>query len=560
MKKKLLVVAVLSVLGSGPSQAFNIGVSSYSDVSASTAVGDYSAASVSGVSVGSNSSSTGGGVAIGAGFTSAGNQAVAVGHASASSGFQGVALGANSSDSGVANTVSVGNQSIGLYRTVTNVANGVVADGSHDVVTGDQLFDTNTTLATVGDAAAAAMNVANAAQTTANTAQTAAAAAQTTANTAQTTANTALGNAATAQATANAANTKATTALSNIAAETTARIAGDAALQGEVDAVETGLMAEATARIAGDAALQTAVDNEAATRAAADTAETTARIAGDAALQGEVDAVETGLMAEATARIAGDAALQTAVDNEAATRAAADTAETTARIAGDAALQAGVATAQSAANTAQGAAQAAQSTANEALGVATAVTDLAVGANVAAQEAKGMAGAALDMGVQNSMDIADIQGGLRQGMMRIASVEEGLSNSVPFDTDGGISLRTDVDGNPTGGIHNVADGTERYDAVNLGQMQAGDAATLASANSYTDKAVAEGVAASLAMPFVGFESGKTRAAGIAVGHYGGKTAAGVGFATKLNVGRLDLGLSGVEGGKAATKVGYSLSW
>ena len=271
------------------------------------------------------------------------------------------------------------------------------------------------------------------------------------------------------------------------------------------------------------------MSDEAATRAAADTAETNARIAGDAATLSSANTYT-----------------DTKVSDEAATRAAADTAETNARIAADTALQTGL-------NNVQTATAAS-------LGVATTANDLATQANIAAQAGKGMAATALDMGVQNSIDISTMQSNLLSAASRLDSAESLLGTSVPFDVDGGISLHTDENGMPTGGIHHVADAVSRYDAVNLGQMQAGDAVTLSSANSYTDKSVAQGVAASLAMPSVGIEPGKTKGAGLAVGHYGGKTAVGAGFATKLGIGRLDLGLSGVQGGKAATKVAYSWSW
>lgn len=53
---------------------------------------------------------------------------------------------------------------------------------------------------------------------------------------------------------------------------------------------------------------------------------------------------------------------------------------------------------------------------------------------------------------------------------------------------GNISLGDGTEGSTTA-IHNVADGTVSTDAVNKGQMDKGDAATLASANSYTNTAV-----------------------------------------------------------------------
>ncbi|OQX05081.1 MAG: hypothetical protein BWK73_34545, partial [Thiothrix lacustris] len=285
----------------------------------------------------------------------------------------------------------------------------------------------------------------------------------------------------------------------------------------------TTVASEATARIAGDAALQSDVD-------AVEGRMTTA--------EGDIDTLQSGLTAETTARIGGDGVLQRAIDNEAAIRAAADVA---------------LGRATSAAQTT---ADNAQNSANAALGVANGVANLAVNANMAAQQGLGMASEALDVATLNSIDISGIKSSLTNRARRDAEVDAQLSNSVPFDGDGGLTLSSDENGIATGGIHNVADAEYRYDAVNLGQMQAADASVLHQANDFSSA----GVAASLAMPSVGIEPGKTKGFGVSAGHYAGKSAVGAGFATKLGNGRLDLGLSGVQGGEAATKVGYSLSW
>jgi hypothetical protein len=157
--------------------------------------------------------------------------------------------------------------------------------------------------------------------------------------------------------------------------EISARAAGDAALQAEIDteesaraagdaALTTSLGVETSARIAADAALQVEIDTEESARAAGDAAlstslgnEASARAAADAALQVEIDAEEsaraagdaalsTSLGNEASARIAADAALQVEIDAEESARAAGDSAlttslggETSARVAADAALQ-----------------------------------------------------------------------------------------------------------------------------------------------------------------------------------------------------------------------------
>jgi hypothetical protein len=95
---------------------------------------------------------------------------------------------------------------------------------------------------------------------------------------------------------------------SALVAETSARVAADGVLQGNIDA-------EASTRAAADSTLETSVDDE-----------ISARIAGDAA---EASARAAAVSAEESARIAGDLALTTSLGNE-----------TSARIAGDDALRA----------------------------------------------------------------------------------------------------------------------------------------------------------------------------------------------------------------------------
>ncbi|WP_297833409.1 YadA-like family protein [Thermomonas sp.] len=58
------------------------------------------------------------------------------------------------------------------------------------------------------------------------------------------------------------------------------------------------------------------------------------------------------------------------------------------------------------------------------------------------------------------------------------------SGGVQYDDPSHSSVTLDGASGTT--IGNVADGVDAHDAANVGQMQAGDAATLASANSYTD--------------------------------------------------------------------------
>lgn len=145
----------------------NSAIATAGSVGSSTAIGTFSLATNDGTSLGYNARATGpldsvavgqnsvasgiasvavGGSSGGAQFTrAAGTFSTAVGGASQAFASNSVALGYNSlADQD--NTVSVG--SAGLERRVVNVANGTVAAGSTDAVTGDQLFTTNQQVAT----------------------------------------------------------------------------------------------------------------------------------------------------------------------------------------------------------------------------------------------------------------------------------------------------------------------------------------------------------------------------------------------------------------------------
>ena len=169
-------------------------------------------------------------------------------------------------------------------------------------------------------------------------------------------------------------NARVTAAEGGIAAEASARVAADTALQAALDAEVTARQAT-DANLASEISRATAVEGalvdlttsaksslvaaineqvtnlaaEASVRAAADVAEASARTAADATLTANLAAEVTARTAadatEASARAAADAALTTAVSDEASARAAADAAltanlaaETTARAAADTVL------------------------------------------------------------------------------------------------------------------------------------------------------------------------------------------------------------------------------
>jgi len=114
--------------------------------------------------------------------------------------------------------------------------------------------------------------------------------------------------------------------VADVNAEETRALAAEAELASD-------LAAEESARIAGDAALQSGLNTEIANRQAAVSAEEAARIAGDTELASD-------LAAEEAARIAGDSALQTSLNTEVANRIAAVSAEQAAREAADDVLDA----------------------------------------------------------------------------------------------------------------------------------------------------------------------------------------------------------------------------
>ena len=102
-----------------------------------------------------------------------------------------------------------------------------------------------------------------------------------------------------------------------VANEAAARAAADTALNTRVDT-------EAATRAAADVVLQDNINAEAATRSAADTVLNT-RVDTEAATRAAADVVlQDNINAEAVTRSAADTALNTRVDTEAATRAAAD--------------------------------------------------------------------------------------------------------------------------------------------------------------------------------------------------------------------------------------------
>lgn len=130
-----------------------------SDASAanSIALGEYSRAyGGSSIAVGNSSQAGGAGAAsFGFGANASADNSLAFGGLAKASHTGSVALGNDSITTGI-NQVSVGNASV--QRKIVNIADGLVAKGSSEAVTGNQLFDTNTTAQGAKVAADAALS------------------------------------------------------------------------------------------------------------------------------------------------------------------------------------------------------------------------------------------------------------------------------------------------------------------------------------------------------------------------------------------------------------------
>ena len=183
MKKNLAKKIVMGLLtgavlmsssvawASGTGQVFDKNTENISNAGGDYALAVGSSCSATGdnsIAIGANTKSTGsttiasgkGGIAIGADSFSGGEGSIAIGTGSDITGSRSVAIGANTkvtmfdsvalgsgSVAEVDNVVSVGREAsgndAGVYRKIVNVAKGTISEGSHDAVTGGQLYETN---------------------------------------------------------------------------------------------------------------------------------------------------------------------------------------------------------------------------------------------------------------------------------------------------------------------------------------------------------------------------------------------------------------------------------
>jgi autotransporter adhesin len=126
--------------------AFAVGRSSTAEARGSLAIGLTATTSITAI----NS------VALGGVANAGAASSVAIGFGSGTTGANSVAIGAGANDGGRGNVLAVGSAT-GTRRTIINMANGSVAAGSNEAITGAQLFSTNAAI-TTGLGAGAAIN------------------------------------------------------------------------------------------------------------------------------------------------------------------------------------------------------------------------------------------------------------------------------------------------------------------------------------------------------------------------------------------------------------------
>lgn len=95
---------------------------------------------------------------------------IAIGDNTHTYGNNSISFGSQSTDDGRSYVLSLGNASLGIKRTITNVADGALFSGSTEAVTGSQLYATNQTVNAISGQITNAYNLANSANNTANSA------------------------------------------------------------------------------------------------------------------------------------------------------------------------------------------------------------------------------------------------------------------------------------------------------------------------------------------------------------------------------------------------------
>ena len=234
--------------------------------------------------------------------------------------------------------------------------------------------------------------------------------------------------------------------------------AADTAEQNAKDYADTEIATEASAREGADSALQSAINGEASTRESADSALQSAITSEASARESADSALQSAITSEASAREGADSALQSAINGEASTRESADsalqsaiTSEASAREGADSALQSAI---TSEASAREGADSALQS----------AITS----------EASAREGA--DSALQSAINSE-------------ANTRESMDNTLQSAINSEANTRESADSALQSAIDNETARAQAAEAAIRNDFAAGDAATLAKANAYTDKKV-----------------------------------------------------------------------
>jgi hypothetical protein len=437
--------------------------------------------------------------------------AVAVGYQAISTGQNSVALGAGSNDEGAANTVSIGNTTTGLTRTLTGLAPGAVSSTSVDAVNGAQLYDVQQTAQSAQSTATSAQNTASSAARTAQTAQTVAGNAQSAAAQAQSTAGQALtiANNSAQYSTPGAlglnTNNGAGTLVQNVAA---GQAATDAANVGQVQAAAAGAVTTANSYTSQQInALQTLINSA-----------TSSGLCKYSSAGGIVCGNNTTAAAGAVAQ--GDGASAGYAGALAIGQGATITAPTSA----DGNTVGAIAIGQGAS------ANADPATALGYQASAAGADSVAVGANSAAQGANSVA--------LGSGSVAN-----RANSVSVGNAATGMNRQIT----------------------NVAPATQPTDAPNLSQVQGliGQATSgvLAQANQHADEVAAMAAATSMTPQF----GPKGYSLTAAVAGVGSQNAVGIGFARAFQFHdhpaywQASVGFNGGSG-TAAVKIGGSIGW
>lgn len=161
---------------------------------------------------------------------------------------------------------------------------------------------------------------------------------------------------------------------------------------------------------------------------------------------------------------------------------------------------------------------------------------------------------------QNTADIVNLQNNVSGST--VVAVQYSNADTPTQSNGGTITQHVTLVGQSADlpvSLHNVANGTLAYDAVNLQQLQGGIDQAIASSNAYTDARIAElgfdlkdlrrasnaGTANALAvagLPQVIESDGRMMAG--AIGHYRGETAFAIGYSGAFNDGRAVLKING----------------